>query len=76
MSVSVLCLIDKKACNQLRIQVEAKTFLRGAQIFKLRPIVVNYVQHVFPGGGRKNFHRVLPPSALPGYGPVDAFQAL
>jgi len=29
---------------------EVKSFLRGARLLKLCPIVVNYVQHIFPGG--------------------------
>ena len=28
------------------------SFLRGAHIFKLRPIVLNCVQHIFPGGAK------------------------
>jgi len=40
-------------CTQTRNQLEslrkAKCLLRGAQIFKLCPIVLNYVQHTFPG---------------------------
>ena len=42
----------------------AKRFLRGTQIFK-RPIVVNYVQHIFPGG-QKIFQGGF---ANPDYGP-------
>jgi len=28
----------------------ANSFLRGDQIFILHPIILNYVQHMFPGG--------------------------
>jgi len=46
--------------NRLGNPGEAKNFLRGAPIFKLFPIVLNYAQHIFPGGVRKNLRRFLP----------------
>jgi len=54
------------ACAQIRNQLgtpgAATSFLRGAQIFKLCPIVSNYALHIFPWGA-KNFPGVpLPPS--------------
>jgi len=39
-----------QARNQLGTSGEAKSFLRGAKFFKLCPIFLNYVQHIFPGG--------------------------
>jgi len=37
--------------NQLGTPGVAKSFQRGAQVFQLRPVVFNYAQHIFPGGG-------------------------
>ena len=45
---------EKQARNQPGTPGGAKSFLRGAQIFVLCPIVLNYVQHIFPGVA-KNF---------------------
>ena len=39
----------------------AKIFPREVQIFEQCPIFINYVQHIFPGGGAKNFVGVLAP---------------
>jgi len=38
-----------QARNQLGTPGGAKSFLRGAQIFEVCPILLNYVQHIFPG---------------------------
>ena len=46
----------------------AKSFLRGGNFFKLCPIALKYVQHIFPGGGGKKFCRGGKPPAPPGYG--------
>ena len=43
-------------------------FWKGPIFFKLCPIVFNYAQHIFPGGGAKNFVGGLLP---PGYGSDD-----
>ena len=37
----------KQARNQLGTLAGAKSFQREVQIFKLCPIVLNYVQHIF-----------------------------
>jgi len=50
----------KQARNQLGTPGGAKSFLKGAQIFKLCPIVSNYVQHTF-SAGTKNFRGDLAP---------------
>jgi len=34
---------------------------RGPNFFKLYPIVLNYVQHIFKGEGRKSFKGASPP---------------
>jgi len=47
-----------QARNQLGIPGGAKSFLRGAQIFDLFPVVLNYVQHIFLGGIRPPWLRV------------------
>ena len=56
--MNIFSLVSLPKCNQTRNQLEtlrrAKSFLRGTKIFKLCPIVLSYVQHIFPGG-RKNF---------------------
>jgi len=44
----------QQARNQRGTPGGAKSFLREAQIFKLCPIVLTYVQHIFSGGA-KNF---------------------
>jgi len=41
-----------QARNQLRTPGGAKIFLRRAQNFELCPIILNYVQHIFPGGAK------------------------
>jgi len=38
---------------------------QGGQFFKLCPIVLNYVQHIFPGGAGEKFSNAPHP---PGYG--------
>ena len=43
-----------QARGQLGTPGAAKSFLRGAQIFKLCPVVLTYAQHIFPEG-EKNF---------------------
>jgi len=58
----------RQARHQLGTPGGAKSFLRGAQNLKLCPIVSNYIQHIFPGGG-ENFSRALPPLRPPAYGP-------
>jgi len=40
----------RQARNQLGTPGGTKSFPRGAQIFLLCPIFLNYVQHIFPGG--------------------------
>jgi len=45
--------ILNQARNQLGTPGWAKSFLRGAEIFKLCPIISNYVQHIFQGGRKK-----------------------
>jgi len=37
-----------QARNQLGTPGGAKSFLRGPKFFELCPIVLNYVQHIFP----------------------------
>jgi len=49
----------KQVRNQLGTIRGAKSFLRGAQFFKLRSIVLNYVQHIFQG--RNIFQRGFAP---------------
>ena len=48
----VAYIVEQKhqARNQFGTPGGAKSFLRGAQIFELCPIVLNYLQHIFPGG--------------------------
>jgi len=53
-----------QARNQLATPGEAKIFLSGVQIFELCPIVLYYVQHIFPGG-RNKFWGVFSLCALP-----------
>ena len=52
-------------------QVGRRVFWEGPKLFKLCPMVLNYVQHIFPGGGEKNVGGSSPPvqCALPSYGP-------
>ena len=57
-----------QARNQLGTPGEAKSFLKGAENFKLCPVVPHYVQQNFSREGERNF-RVLRP---PGNGPDDA----
>jgi len=52
-------LLREQARNHFGTPGMAKSFLRGAQVFKLCPISVNYAQHIFQGG-----------RSSPGYGPV------
>jgi len=56
-----------QARKQLETPGGAKSFPRGAPIFKLCPIVLIDVQHIFPGGA-KNFIGGSPPlvTGLPG----------
>ena len=56
--------LHSQARKQLGTLGGAKNFLRGAQIFKLCPIVLNYLQHIFPEE-RIFFRGLFPPS----YGP-------
>jgi len=61
----------KQARNQLMISGEAKCFLKRPKIFQLCPIVLylDYVQHIFSGGG-ENFSRGSSHFLhAPGYGP-------
>jgi len=62
--------IQTQAGNQLGTLGGAKTFPRGAQIFELCPIVLNYVQHFFPGGAKIFLQEASPLLHPPGYGPV------
>jgi len=41
---------ENQARNKLGTPEGAKSFLKGAQNFKLCPIALNHVQHIFPGG--------------------------
>jgi len=52
--------------NQLGTPRGAECFLRGPKFFKLRQIVLNYVQHIFQGG--EKFLGVFAP-CVPSYGP-------
>jgi len=45
-------------------------FSEWPNTFKLCQIVLNYVQHIFPGGGEKFCWGLIPSCAPPGYGPV------
>jgi len=57
----------KQARNQLMISGEAKCFLKRPKIFQLCPIVLDldYVQHIFSGGGEKLFKGVFALPARP-----------
>jgi len=48
---------------------EGWSFPRRPKFFELCPMVLSYVQHIFPGGGEK-FCTEASPSAPPGYGPA------
>jgi len=50
-----------KARNQRGTLGWAKSFLRGAQIFKLCSVILNFAQHILPGGRN--------PPVPPSYGP-------
>jgi len=65
MHLRIRCRLQQ-ARSQLGTQGGAKGFLRGAQIFELCPIVLNHVQHIFPGGAKIFLGGIRPP---PGYGP-------
>jgi len=41
---------NDQACNQLGTPGEAKSFCDWPKFVKLRPILSNYGQHIFPGG--------------------------
>jgi len=43
----------KQARNQLGTPGGRRDFWEGPNRFELCPIVLNYVQHIFPGGGKK-----------------------
>jgi len=59
--------------TRLTHQGGAKSFLRGGpKFYKLCPIVVTYVQNIFPGG-RKIYREVSPPLCFLGYGPGDSY---
>jgi len=56
-------------CNQARNLLGplggAKSFLRGPNFFKACPIVLNYVQHIFPRGREtETFREVFAPRAV------------
>jgi len=66
-----------QARNQLRTPRVAKSFLRGAQFFKLCPIVFNYAQRILQGGEklcRRGF-APLRPSLVTGL-PLPPFRQL
>ena len=48
--------------NQLGTPGGAKSYMTGSKVFELCPIVLNDVQHIFPGG-QKNFLGASPPCA-------------
>jgi len=50
----------KQARNQFGTLGGAKGFLKGPKFFKLCPIILNYVQHIFKGG-EKSFSGASPP---------------
>jgi len=50
-----------QARNQLGTPGGAKSLLRGVQHFKLCPIVLNYVQHIFPAGAKNILGGPAPP---------------
>jgi len=58
-----------QARNQLGTPGAAKSFLRGAHIFKLCPLLLNYFQHIFPGWTKKIVGVLAP--AHPGYCPGE-----
>jgi len=39
------------------------------KFFKLCPILLNYAQHIFPGGAKNIVGVASPPLRYPGYGP-------
>jgi len=45
--------------NQIGTLGGTKSFLRGAQIFKLCPLVLNYVQRIFQGAKKVSVHKPL-----------------
>ena len=57
--------ICHQARNQLGTPGGPRSFWEGPKFFKLCPIILNYVQHIFPGGGKKfcrvDFARPAPP---------------
>jgi len=46
----ILHFTTAEARNQLGTLGGVKSVPKGVQFFKLCPIVLNYVQHIFPGG--------------------------
>ena len=56
---------NKQARNHLGTPGGVKSFLRGVQIFELCPIVLNHVQHIFPGGGENFSSAGEAPSCAP-----------
>ena len=69
------CWCCEQARNQLGTPVTSlghqdgrRVFREGPKFFELCPIVLNYVQHIFPRGA-KNFLGGFAPLYPPGYGP-------
>ena len=60
MHLRIRCRLQQ-ARSQLGTPGGAKGFLRGAQIFELCPIVLNHVQHIFPGGAKIFLGGIHPP---------------
>jgi len=65
-----LGLVTIRPVTSLEHQGGAKSFLRGAHIFTLCPIDLNYVQNIFPGGAII-FLGEFTPLRPPGYNPSN-----
>ena len=65
-----------QAHDQLGSPGGANSFPRGAQIFGLYFLFLNFVQHIFPGGGQEFSRGLRPPCSPPEYGPVQYFYCL
>jgi len=55
-------------------QVGRRVFWEGPKFFKLCPIFLNYVQHIFPRGAKKFRGLRHPCGPPPGYGPVAVIE--
>ena len=62
-----------QACNQLGTPGGAKSFLGGAKFFELCPVVLNDVQHIFPGGSKIFLGGFWPLCPSPGYAPASIY---